>query len=416
MSLAAIIFLTLSCARAASATAPAICTDLYAESCAAGVQPDGTGGETEAGIQKSQAKVPAEVFKMIRTELSDDPDLAELVRSGSLDRQLSVEELLQAAVMREITPFPPGEAPRLPLKNMSKIVEKPTFQRMVQNAFNIKAKANRTPKRLRRVEEIFKKVKKLTIERLSKIPLSDADRKKMLAQIEEVEISKDDCRSMPELYFGEGAMMWVGNPPKIILCSGLLMQSEFQIAFTLAHELMHRVDLCMWGSVFGGTKYDSGKPLDTQHPLRPLLECLRDPNGVDAYRLRAERFEHGELNVVNCINSDQISEAMCDWMAGEVIPRYVERNLKHLSRNQIRAGYKNIWAASCKTKADQPDNSGDFSVHPLLRNRMNAVIAVQPDIRHQIGCDGIPAEKPYCDSRKAFTEQRSIVPPQGTIK
>jgi hypothetical protein len=112
-------------------------------------------------------------------------------------------------------------------------------------------------------------------------------------------------------------------------------------------------------------------------------------------------FPGGQTNAVAAnpfCTGDQIGESFSDWLASEVLPRYIEKNFSHLSRDQIRNGYSNVFRGMCSNM--NPASTNVFGMpdpHPTIQARVNKILLAHPDVRRQLGCekDSAPAPK-YC--------------------
>ena len=112
------------------------------------------------------------------------------------------------------------------------------------------------------------------------------------------------------------------------------------------------------------------------------------------------------------ISGDQIGESFADWLAAEILPRYVEKHLPSMSESEKRIGYANTYKPLC-----HPSESSEevgFDPHPSTERRLNAIFLVNPKIRQQMGCKEPSREYTYCDLR-TLSQSTQAPAPQAPI-
>jgi hypothetical protein len=99
-------------------------------------------------------------------------------------------------------------------------------------------------------------------------------------------------------------------------------------------------------------------------------------------------------------SNDQIGESFADWMAAEVLPNYMEQNYK-LTTQQYQYGYGNARRLICRISENASQsraNNGDD--HPLIEDRINRILLMNPKVRQQMGCAPSVSDRVYCDADK----------------
>jgi len=108
------------------------------------------------------------------------------------------------------------------------------------------------------------------------------------------------------------------------------------------------------------------------------------PVAEDPHAAHSHRFDAS-----SCTATEQLGEAVPDWLAAEVLPRYMSAHHK-LTPEQYRAGYSNAWSWNCEKnyKGDQR--------HPATETRTNAILAANPEVRKQMDCAPDTSKFRYC--------------------
>lgn len=172
------------------------------------------------------------------------------------------------------------------------------------------------------------------------------------------------------------------------------VQSEYNLAFTLAHELAHSIDPCELREA----KIDILS-------YKELNACF----GVSETDLTAE-----------CKPEGKISEIFSDWMATHIVVDILNRRFRELSNDQLRTAIYNSVRDLCsfepegssstiaKTENDHNEkNSSEknnyilSSDHPSPSFRVNHIFSMHPTIRKYLGCKEyqgplLPSATQYC--------------------
>jgi hypothetical protein len=206
------------------------------------------------------------------------------------------------------------------------------------------------------------------------------------------------------------------------------------IASIIAHELSHSIDPCriQYGPEDAGFKYSRGdknkgdvKKAEKEYPVPNVISCLRDDKSVGAINM-ADFHANGDcpdkedfpqdgasLNGAPPKNicTDQLTESFPDWMAAEVLPKYIESNFK-LTAEQYRAGYANVHRLGCQNTPYQLSSSCRFDPHPTTEDRVDSILLVNPDVRRQMGCPVEFEDHLYCSPDKPYqpTDKDSSAP------
>lgn len=223
------------------------------------------------------------------------------------------------------------------------------------------------PDRLRKLEATFAMVKNLLVKRLEESGASDSEKYAMISKIKKAQLNPQGCARfrkpinndlIADAFYTENEM----GEGKVQFCNGLLLRgdSEFMIVETLAHELSHSLDPCHFSTGSKG------------HPFQSVLACLRSPKSVNAIAKGTSREE--------CISHDQIGEAFADWMAAEILPRYMATKGK-VGASKARAGYANAVKITCGGEANRV-----FNVHAQSKRRIDALLMTQPLVREHMDC------------------------------
>ena len=237
------------------------------------------------------------------------------------------------------------------------------------------------------------------------------------AVFDKVKWGSTDCRSRER---GSGWFirnaMYDRMDNEIQACNGAMIGglSEFQLAYTIGHELGHVFDPCSIGHEYStpaGPRQVVGYqyPADlaavlAQYPFPRLLTCLREEKSVHARifpRKRPERkYEHGDSAACGTAKeANQFGDAVADAQGTDFLADYVDAYLPQLTRKQVRLGYANTWRGSCDLLTDgrlEGFLTRPTDVHPELELRINRVIAASPQVRRQMGCTREFNEAPFC--------------------
>lgn len=230
-------------------------------------------------------------------------------------------------------------------------------------------------------------------------------------------------------------------------CNGFLMtdRSEFKIISVIAHELGHSIDPCniARGPSTVAFQY-KGVDLEAkegEYPFTGVISCLRSPQSVEARRPQVyvpmgqspypmpggpfpggpfpptggesgggvgqppapmPTFPQNQSNTFGdaFCTGDQIGESYSDWLASEVLPRYMNAKHPNLSQDQFRNGYSNVFRGMCNNLEPAPIGMMGMDPHPPVPARINRIILAHPEVRRHMGCqsDSAPAPR-YCGAR-----------------
>jgi len=363
------------------------------------------------------------------------------------------------------------------LKDLSFVVNNSSYQKVI-NEFSAQVQKDlgqdALEKKIR--EDIFPKVQDLIVARLSKLDIPEKQKKMMINKVKGAVFDGSICDTKESRSKGGSREISSLLTPNAFyspgqnqfgLCAGYLLQSssEFQLVTSIAHELSHGIDPCIIavGPEDMDFKYSETKDLrkiEAEYPIKNIIDCLRDSRSVAArnftespamnnynyqmnfngnsgpygmgltggggigghnpqgggmigngggYRPPMSASSDNEPNATFCKN-DQIGESFSDWMAYEVLPKYIKQNHK-LTVEQYRYGYANSRRLICKIQEDGATNTG---VHPVVEDRINKLLLVNPEVRAQMGCPPTHSKNLYCDPDK-YVKPSEASPPTGTV-
>lgn len=457
-----------------------ICEDLYKLTCAPGTYNDGTGvaenpmslkaSQVEIGLRK-QAKIASGQFKK-ELEKPDNSYFRKIVLSGtglSLNPmckgaedtptpeclELMVEGLTDLAV-RKANGSAPLHATAQSVKDLPDImfiIDSPVFNKIsadMVTRFKSEMKTDELETKVR--DKVFPQVRRLLIESVAKNVSDPELRKKLVGKIKSIRYEGSNCsedmtgvESISGLMIPNAFYHPTKNIFKYCIGMGALNQSEFQLAYVIAHELTHSIDPCCIGVgpkeyTFQYKKDASLEQAQGQHPFGGVLACLRTKESVGARNFLVESTASyypglaatsGMLGqspkFEDFCNQDQIGEAFSDWMASEITPEYIESMHPSLNKDQMRIGYSNIFRGGCSPGSDVENTHVSFmpDVHPESKARINNVILMQPKIRAQMGCSKTVEGRKYCShpvGDGGFSPQPAVLPetrkpsPEGSVQ
>ncbi len=176
-----------------------------------------------------------------------------------------------------------------------------TLSSKVRKTLNINALFLSQRKKAR--ENVFPKVQAQIIALLDRMEIEPKEKKRLKEKIGAIDMSKSDCEtdgsldgdSVPLLM--ESDAYYLPLKDRINICSGMFLKStsEFQMVFTIAHELAHSIDPCNVSKGPDGFafKYPDLMDLpdkDNLYPIKNLISCLRDKDSIGA-----KNFEYTRL-------------------------------------------------------------------------------------------------------------------------
>lgn len=330
------------------------------------------------------------------------------------------------------------------LKELSFITENNNYQKVIRELNEQVQKDLNSPVLIKKIQDkIFPNVKILIIERLKKLSIPDEQKNLMVGKINSISFEGATCEEMTGGYGrSNGEVVSALLTPNAFydpirnifkLCSGLLLQSnsEFMIVAVIAHELSHSIDPCniARGPIDMGFKYSNFqdiRKMESEYPIKNVLSCLRDRQSVgarnfsgdsdafsnendaetaDSYSSKKKNKGTYSKKAASFCENDQIGESLADWMAFEILPKYMESNYK-LTTDQYRNGYANSFRPICNISSD---DFGEMNsdVHPAMEKRINNIILVNPQARTQMGCPSKHPENIYCDSEKPLNNLKA---------
>lgn len=238
-------------------------------------------------------------------------------------------------------------------------------------------------------------VKELLLTNLEKLAPSET-KTQMLKKVRAIKFDGTNCEAMlPTQNKGDASLVeryiqnayYDGDRNDFHYCNGmgLLGQSESAQIWTIAHELAHSIDPCNIAKkteqglqVMQYTKKSEGAL--GEHPFAAALQCLRHTQSVGAKPIK-------DSTVPFCSNSDQITEAFADLLAGEVVANHLQAKQKQSSQSkeQIRIQMQSAVESICEdgdshTTENQPDE------HPTAELRINRLFLANKALRDLSGC------------------------------
>ena len=245
-----------------------------------------------------------------------------------------------------------------------------------------------TPERVKRIRDLFAKAKDHLLKFIDSQPfqaLSEVDKGTLRSRVERVVLElpppaaiyadEPDLFTRNDVYYertSEGAL-------RIRMGGALLftVRSQFNLAFTLSHELAHSIDPCE----LRADKID----ILSYHGL---AECFGSP--LDT--LASECSPHGKL-----------SEVFADWAATHVVAEIISEAAVNFTPSQVRSAIFNTVRDLCREDDDDESDSeaGLASSHPNVAYRVNRIFAQHPRIRKLMGCrdmagPALPGVPSYC--------------------
>lgn len=286
------------------------------------------------------------------------------------------------------------------------------YMKLISNRLRDKALEEKLDK------EIFPDIKKLLAEEIMKsIPDKEAA-KKMVQKMEKVRFAGTQCQSNAVNSAGFKGAYIVNDEkdPHFFYCAGFLQDttSIFRIAYIMAHELSHSIDPCHMPDE--AKTFEGREKMDEKFPGSEILSCLRSPDSIgakwseDIFNGKEEGFPKHALY---CFG-DQTSESYSDWMAAQILPKYLSKSQPHLTTEQTKNGYANIAHSLECTQPKSEINFGgpvSISAHPDSKGRMNNILMANPELRKQVGCYAKPEKPVYCHTGMDKTSYRKAVKP-----
>lgn len=262
-----------------------------------------------------------------------------------------------------------------------------------------------------KIGKVFPKVRSLLVSKIDSLVDNPKLRENLKEKMKSVQFAGTDCskeagegEKIPSVFLSNAFYDVVKNTFKYCLGTTLQNDSEFQIAFIIAHELAHGVSPC--GITRGPSDYTfryseprDQKKSEQEFPVGSVLTCLRGEKSIRAESKPSSGDDNQSTDTIFCEN-DQIDESYADWMAAEILPDYIERNHSALSTEQKVLGFSNVFRGDCEIKDALETFSSlskkKFDVHPETSDRVNRILLAQPKVRTQMGCDAKMKDRVYC--------------------
>ncbi|MEW6057702.1 MAG: hypothetical protein AB1540_13915 [Bdellovibrionota bacterium] len=245
-----------------------------------------------------------------------------------------------------------------------------------------------TPERTRKLRDLFEKAKAGLVHFIDSQPfqaLSEYEKQILRARVEKVRLElpppasvysdERDLFTRNEVYYERTS----DGVVRIRIGGALLftIESKFNLAFTLAHELAHAIDPC---------------------------ELISDKIDILSYQDLASCFGAPlETLVTECSPKGKLSEIFADWAATHVVAEILAEAAPRFTLTQVRSAVFNTVRDLCRDDYDElrESNSGLSSSHPNVSFRVNRIFAQHPGIRKLLGCRDaagptLPGVPSYC--------------------
>ncbi len=249
--------------------------------------------------------------------------------------------------------------------------------------------ANRiyTNEKVNRLRALFEKVKAASVAFIDAQPfeaISESERKILRERIQQVALELpppaaiyvDDPKLLTssEVYYERTA----AGRLRVRIGGALLftVDSTFNLAFTLGHEIAHAIDPCEL-KVFGLNLLS----------YEGITKCFKTPTSD----IKAECSIHGRL-----------SEMFADWMATHIVVELLQEVEKSFTPRQQKTAVFASVRDLCADDGENTEQSPDLaSAHPPNHYRVNQIFAQHPNIRKILGCKDLvgptlPGLPSYC--------------------
>ncbi len=242
-----------------------------------------------------------------------------------------------------------------------------------------------TPERRGRVLTVYRRVKRdmsRFISLQSDRVFSKREKNLLLARIERVSLELPPPAKMyadePELFLKSDVFYEreIGNRLRLRIGGAFLLgvESNFNLTFTLAHELAHAIDPCEIRSAhFSIPAYDR------------LKACFMKQGLIDIRRSRQE-----------CVKEDQLSETFADWFAVQIT---ADALADHAATRQPADETLNTAIVdSVRDLCEDPSSDliADTEHHPSPRVRIERIFGENPTIQALLGCNSARQISTYC--------------------
>lgn len=269
-------------------------------------------------------------------------------------------------------------------------------------------------------------------------------RREMVAYLKSVSIDEDQRRQMIDriqnvhvkLNFeagskGEGLF----DPEKLeinITRGSIRVPSEFALIQVLAHEMAHSIDPCfLMGKGVQGNKtflpiiqyrgMNEGLPSAIERfPMSSIHKCLLSVDSLGVENTEQKLAEHmkyigeGPGNTAYLAHPlcwlKRHSEGFCEFIASEIVARYLNSKQAPTKQNNIRAGITNIVAAFCHQTNFRREESPKISFHPSTEDRARRILFAHPIVRLKAGCVSA-SEFKYCGNQEVHSPPKNNTAP-----
>lgn len=297
-----------------------LCEDMASFSCAPGKYDDGTGS---VQIGRDYRKKAAESFKRnegaARTtfaQLLEDPKSSyfrkltiaalglqnspDCVSSDSDAQKRCNSNAVDGLVVISAKKLGVGETSDTSswdLENLSYVANNASFKKALREMQLKMGDQTEIDNNYKKVEEkMFPQIQKLLVKKISSLPIDEKNKALMIEKINGISLSGTDCTEdttkLHEQFIPNAS--YYGSSQEVRICKGYLGSdfSEFKLARTIGHELMHAVDPCIIGRGLEGVKFNYSPKSDrekkeSEYPVKGLIECLRSEKSVSA------RYQNG---------------------------------------------------------------------------------------------------------------------------
>jgi hypothetical protein len=358
-----------------------VCKDLAKFAVIPGTSADGTGQiKSDELVQDKISKYAHVTETLLKTKIEGDPILKNLSQEafGKESGTSSTVHLIQRSALGDPLQIKIGDA-GTNFQRLDDMLQKPAYQKILRDYKKIALKSMVEPEITNKAKsKIFPKVKALIVARIHKLNMPEPEKLKLLEKINSVQFESLNCDSLDGTSTAEGSPISSKLAPNAFLNgntlrywqSGLQSTSEFEIAFSLAHEIAQSI---------------APANINGEDPLKNLSKCLSDAKSLHS-------------------SHDPYNQAIPDWFATEILPEYIEDNYKStLTLSQVRNGYANVFRSRGPLAEDLSPET-----HLATRTLYNQLILAHPKIRAQMGCTDNNTSALYCDGDTAAPRNSSI--------
>lgn len=381
--------LGLSCVpNETTGTKTTYCKDLGGITCNKKAQADPTGHvlpnsiDTNIRIQRDAIKsvqetVGPKIQKVIEKALRESPSLLTSARLAMGLTNFSKPADFQAisGCLTEFLIQTSGPIFLYNLPSIACIKSDPTGLSMQPDFLSISAQFSsdlrdliKSSKDYERVEQTFVKTLALLIAEVEQ--KGGPQSKSIASRLKAIKFNINGCEPRPltgALYQVNAAYDPEEN--QFSVCPGLLVKatSEFELVFTIAHELSHALGPCQLSA--------------KDYPFSGMIECLTKSTSIKAPAPSGTQI---------CENNFLI-ESIADVFASDVTSQYFFKYFPNLGATGFRQGYSNIFRSACDLS--KPERNS-YLYHPPIKDRINKILLRNPLIQKQMGCNG--STNGYC--------------------